>query len=157
MDAIQEYLIRIICTAVVCAVITHLTHNNKTQGAILKIMTGVFMVLTVIAPLKQLDLQDLNAWELPGNQEAAQAIAAGKEQTQIELRKSIKAQLEAYILQEASHYDARISVEVTLGEEEYPGPESVLITGSVSPYAKRQLAAMMENQLGIPKEAQQWN
>lgn len=157
MDAVREYLIRIICAAVVCAVVTHLTQNNKTQGAIVKIMTGVFMVLTVIAPLKQIDFRDLTAWDFPGNQEAAQAIAMGKEQSETELRRSIKEQLEAYILQEASRYDARLSVEVTLGEGEYPGPQSVYITGSISPYAKRQLTAIMENQLGIPKEAQQWN
>jgi len=157
MDGVREYLIRIICAAVVCAVVAHLTQSNKTQGAILKILTGVFMILTVIAPLKQIDLQDLTDWELPGSQEAEQAIAQGKEQAQMELRQSIKTQLQAYILQEASRYDAQLTVEVTLGQGELPAPEAVCIYGSISPYAKRQLTEMIETKIGIAKEAQQWN
>ena len=156
MDGISGYLIRIICAAVIYAVVTHLTNSNKTQAAILKIMSGVFMLLTVLSPLRNLDIDTLTDWELPGSPEAQAAIALGKDGAKTELRKSIKEQLEAYILQEASHYGAELSVEIVLDDGDYPEPESVTVSGNISPYAKRQISAMLETQLGIPKEAQQW-
>ena len=115
------------------------------------------MLLTVISPLKHINLDELIEWELPGSLEAQEAIAIGKEESRAELRKSIKGQLEAYILQEASRYDAALSVDVVLDDGDYPGPESVTVTGNVSPYARKQISTMIATQLGIPKEAQQWN
>lgn len=156
MDGISDYLMKIICAGAIYGIVAHLTHSNKTQASILKIITGVFMLLTVISPLKDLDIDTLTDWELPGSVEAQAMIDAGKNEAKTELRQSIKEQLEAYILQEATHYGAELSVEVFLDDRDYPGPQFVAVTGNISPYAKKQISTLMETQLGIPKEAQQW-
>ena len=66
----------------------------------------------------------------------------------------ITAQVEAYILDKAALYQAPVTVDVTLDEE--GTPVSVRLSGAVSPYAKTRLSEMMETDLGIKKEAQQW-
>jgi len=52
-------------------------------------------------------------------------------------------------------YQLKLDVEVELGDCE-PVPASVRITGPASPYARTQLQKRITDELGIPKERQQW-
>ena len=65
----------------------------------------------------------------------------------------INEKIEEYILKKASDYSAKLDVEVIL---ENNIPAIVILDGDISPYAKRQLEAILEKELGITKENQQW-
>ena len=73
-----------------------------------------------------------------------------------ELHRSIKQELEAYILDKAAALDLKIRVNVKLDDHPLPGPESVVIEGTVPPYQKQVLEDILQSELGISKENQQW-
>ena len=72
------------------------------------------------------------------------------------LRQIIKTETEAYILDKAAQFDLQLDVQVALTDDVMPVPESVQLTGSVSPYVKSRLQILISNDLGIPKEQQLW-
>ena len=66
----------------------------------------------------------------------------------------IKEETEAYILDKAADLHANLRVEVAVGEDNLPA--AFTISGEASPYARRQIQAMIANDLGISKENQKW-
>ena len=66
----------------------------------------------------------------------------------------IKSETEAYILDTARSLQAEVTVEVSVNEENVP--DSVTVSGAVSPYVRRQLQRIIESDLGIAKENQKW-
>ena len=81
-------------------------------------------------------------------------------ETEIEVRNRallaqiISEQTEAYILDKAADLHANLHVEVTVGEDNLP--TAVTLSGEASPYARRQIQAIIANDLGISKENQKW-
>lgn len=73
-----------------------------------------------------------------------------------ELRTIIKSRVEAYILDKAESYGAKLKVEVMLSEDQVPVPMSVRITGSISPYGKKMVTQLIREDLGIASEEQVW-
>ena len=157
MEAIKEYLLTVICCALICTVILALTEEKKAQAFVIRLLAGVFMLIILIRPIKEIEFSSLSSWELPAFADAKEAIALGQELTDTTLRSGIKQNLEAYILEEASRYDAEICVEINLTDSDPPAPASVTISGAVSPYCKNRLSAYLENTLGIAKEDQYWS
>ena len=156
MEAIRGYLLSVTGAAVICAVVSALLGKKGTISAMGKLLTGIFMAITVISPLAKIQLSNADALWDDLSVDAAAAVAAGEEAANIELRAGIKSQTEAYILDKAASYAAELTVEVTLSDDDPPLPCAVRLTGSVSPYAKRQLQQLIAEDLGIPKEAQTW-
>ena len=66
----------------------------------------------------------------------------------------ITTQVEAYIQDKAAQYSVTVAVDVQLNSEGLP--TAVTVTGDVPPAIRNGLAEMMEQELGIEKEAQQW-
>ena len=62
----------------------------------------------------------------------------------------------AYILDKAQALETELDVKVTVADGEIPVPESVRLTGMISPYARAQLQKIIAQDLGIPKEHQIW-
>ena len=57
-------------------------------------------------------------------------------------------------MDKAADLHANLRVEVAVGEDNLP--VAVTISGEASPYARRQIQAMIANDLGISKENQKW-
>ena len=68
----------------------------------------------------------------------------------------IKQKTQAYILDKAHSFGCNPDVEVTLGDGPSPVPESVRITGEVPFSVRKDLEKLLEQELGISKENQQW-
>ena len=84
------------------------------------------------------------------------AAASGELESRNAIAASIKAQTEAYILDKAASLNATVTAEVVVTEENIPQVDTVRLTGAVAPYARGQLAAWMEQTLGIDREKQIW-
>ena len=63
---------------------------------------------------------------------------------------------EAYILEIAGQLSASVTVEVSVGGDSIPVPQSVRLDGAVTPYAKSRLQTIISEELGISKENQIW-
>lgn len=86
--------------------------------------------------------------------DAEDAAAMGENLARDSMADIIKEETEAYILDKAADLHANLRVEVAVGEDNLPA--AVTIFGEASPYARRQIQAMIANDLGISKENQKW-
>ena len=156
MEGIREYLLQITAAALVCGVVTGFLDKKGTSGALLRMLCGIFMTVTLISPILDIRLGELP--ELLGSfsAEADDVTKQGKEDAQASMGVIIKQQTEAYILEEAKTFGVDISVEVELNTDDIPVPCSVRIVGMVSPYGKNRLQQIIKEELGIPVEEQIW-
>jgi len=156
MEFFVLHLKRIAAAGLICAAMTRLLDGKGTAGNIGKMLTGLFLAFTVITPLVNLQFPATEAWIDDLRSDAQAVITAGQMHTNTALRQVIKQRTEAYILDKANSLAAQIAVEVTLSDDTIPIPIAVRLSGNISPYAKQQLRTVLEQELGIAKEAQLW-
>lgn len=101
-----------------------------------------------------MDFSKLPDFSLRCMDDAEDAAAMGENLARDSMADIIKEETEAYILDKAADLHANLRVEVAVGEDNLPA--AVTISGEASPYARRQIQAMIANDLGISKENQKW-
>lgn len=155
MSTVGSYLLAVSGAALLCG-ITDRFLSKKGAAAAARVLTSLFLVYTVLKPLNSWDGESLFDIELDFSAAAEEALAQGQMQAQKTIAELIKQETAAYILEKAQAYNADIQVTVEVSEESIPVPVGARITGNISPYAKSQLQSILEQQLGISKENQQW-
>ena len=156
MDLIRQYILGIVSAALICAIAFKMLDGKGVSAQLGKMVCGVFLMFTLLQPVSSFslvsDVFSSESFYLDGESVAFEGQNSSREQ----LRAIISDRVEAYILDKASQYDAQLLITVYLSEEDIPVPESITLTGSISPYGKQQLQTMMEQELGIKKEDQKW-
>lgn len=156
MDLIGSYLLSITAAAVISAILIQITGDKSSTGKIIKIITGVFVSVTLISPLISIRIQDVEKYIQDFQYSSEYAAHKGTEMASEELAGIIKEQTESYILDEASKMGMEMRVEVKLSDTNPPQPCFVILQGSVSPYQKKYLGQHINDYLGISQENQQW-
>lgn len=156
MSGIAQYIFSIAGAAIVLAVLRPLLEGKGAVTAIGKLVAGIFLLLTVLQPIVKASIGNLEDLTDLFQADASDVIAAGQDAAKRELESIISEQVRTYILDKAAQYNAELTVEVTLSDDEIPVPVHVTIHGSISPYGKRQMQAMIACDLGISKEDQTW-
>lgn len=156
MDSIKNYLISVIAAAIISGIATSIVGKKGTVGSVTKLITGLFLIITVISPWKKLPTDALSKLFPDDTAQASDVVAHGEITAKNEMAAIIKSQLEAYILDKASLMDLDIEVQITMSGTQPPTPESVAIKGVVAPYGKQRLEQILCNDLGIAKENQFW-
>lgn len=154
METLCRYVVSVVAAALLCGIVTRLTQACGSADMI-RMLCGVFMTAVLIQPV--LWKKDL-LWEsvLPEiDRRAEEIVKEGAASAEIIREEFIKQRLEAYISNRAAAMDAQIKASVTLGED--GSPVSVRITGTVSPMNRSGLSQMITDELGIPREQQEWN
>lgn len=149
---VSEYLLSVTCAAFICAILRSVG-GEKGQ---IKLLCGIFLALSVVRPLIQIRLDSFLPLYDEINAEAAFAVSAGEEYSTDAMADIISSRMEAYILDKASGYGAHLTVEIFTAGEGIPVPASVRIRGHVSPYVKKQLQEIIQQELGICLEDQLW-
>ena len=157
MNGIREYLLTITVAAIFCGAIRDFFRKKSAYWAIINLITGIFMAITVLSPFLNFRLDSLTDYMDHFSWEANQASAAGIEESRKERDAIIIRKTEAYILDKAAYLGADLSAQVTLSNGEPPVPQTVTIRGAVSPFLKSTLEDYISSQLGIAKENQIWN
>ena len=156
MDAIRAYLLSVIGAAIISALSINFLGKNDAQSAIIKLLAGLFLSITVISPWTRIRLNNISSYFESLKVNADDVVSSGTAVADTALDQIIKERTETYILDKASSYTANINVDVTLSKSTPRTPESVVIYGTVAPYVKQQLQKVMEDDLAIPKENQYW-
>lgn len=155
MYQLQTYLAGVVITALICSIIPAVIQNS-TAKEISKLLCGLAMTITIIAPVRNLD----NPLSFRFNEILSDDPVAYASEGEILAKRAmadiIKAETETYILDKAYEMGSEISVEVSLSEDEFPVPESVVITGSLTPNARSSLQELLYSQIGIAKENIKW-
>lgn len=156
MESLRTYLIGLVAAAILTGIVTQLMGDKGTQGAMIKLISGLFLVFTVIAPISNIDLSGLRDFSADFSEAGEEAALIGEDITRESLAAVIKQRSEAYILDKAAGLDVELEVDVTVSDDKMPVPSAVLIRGKVSPYAKARLQSIIVQNLGIDKEKQIW-
>ena len=140
----------------ITGILTGFTDSKSATGVLLRMVSGLFLCIIAVSPMAELDLSYLTDFVETFEESAQTAAAVGTSMADDALRQIIKTETEAYILDKAAQFDLQLDVQVALTDDVMPVPESVQLTGSVSPYVKSRLQILISNDLGIPKEQQLW-
>ena len=152
----KDYILGIMVTGIVCSIVGSLVSNKTAAGQLLRLLTGILMVITIASPVVNISFTHINDY-LDGLSSQGDYYAdSGKKVAEESMSAIIKEQIEAYILDKADRMELDIAVEVALDERNNSVPCGVTITGSLSPYAKGILGSYIEEKLGIAKEHQRW-
>lgn len=156
MEGMREYLLSVTAAAMLCSVVTALMGEKGSLAGLVKLICGLFLCFTVIAPIAEIRIADFTDLASDLLTEGEQAAQDGEDYSQQALRQIISDETRAYIMDKARTYGAEIQVEVELTDADPPTPESCIISGHISPYVRQQLKKMLETDLGIPEENQTW-
>lgn len=154
MDGVKQYIISVTAAAILCSIVTAIC-SEKRIAPLLKLITGIFLTFVAIQPLADIELTALPTFAETFAEEAEGAAEVGKDMANENIHAIIKSRVEAYILDKAAALGVDIAVDVTINEEGIP--VKAKLNGSVSPSAKSRLQSILEKDLGIPKEDQQWS
>ena len=156
VDSIRQYLLSIISAALVAGLILRLINIKTAHGTLIKIITGIFVLSTVIAPWAKLRLDDFLFYFDNIEADAEREVLKGEEASDAAVRSIIKEQVETYILEKASSMGTQLTITVSLSADNPPLPISIKIKGDASPYTKMKLKQIIENDIGIPEDRQIW-
>lgn len=155
MEFLRQYILSIVAASVITGVVMGFQQGG-TLKQLLKMICGLFLAFMVISPVRRLDVEDFFI-TADGAADTGEDIAAmGEEMAAEAVADIIKAETEAYILDKAAQLNVSLDVQVTVSGGDPPVPAEVRLEGSVSPYARQQLEAILSRELGIPKEHQIW-
>lgn len=155
MEGIRGYFLAIVAACMLAVLACALLKNSKIQR-ITKFIAGILILLTVATPLLRIDTAVLaeRISELGrGSRFDTQEIS---KDYQTMLRALVKKNTQTYIEDKAQELGGIIQAEVTLGSGEYPAPEHVVLTGTMTPEQAQALESYIADSLGIPPEQQEW-
>lgn len=149
-----RYVLSLIGAALIAGILQSFVKEGSC-ARVLKILCGLFLMVTALKPLKDLQIPTLEDWTASWNTEAEAAVREGEERYAGEYGAVIRQRLEAYILDKAAQLGLSVQVQLTLTADYLP--ESALLTGQATRQQKQAMESILESDLGIPKEKQQWN
>lgn len=156
MEGIRAYLLSVVAAAIISALVMKLVGNKSAYCGIIKLVTGIFLSITVVSPLVQITFTDMTDYFETLDIKADAVVSDGVNSSHAAMTEIIKENTEAYILDKAENMGLTVNVTVYLSDDTPPTPISVKISGSAAPYAKMQLQSIIESDLSIPKENQAW-
>lgn len=157
MEGVRAYLLSVTSAAVFCAIAKSAGAMTGSGGTIIKILCGLFLIFTAISPVSHVELDEMMNAIPQIAAEGELAVETGKDYAFQARERIIKSEAEAYILDKAARFGAQVLVDVRISDSEPQVPVGVSISGPLTAYAREQLSDVIEEDLGIPKEAQQWS
>ena len=154
MSHLASYFLSVTASAVFASIIKSLFDRKTAAGAMIHLLCGLLVVLTLIRPVLSFRMGQLPEVSAMVWQEAAAERDRGEAICQAQLREVISEELQTYILTEARSFGAEL--QAVFSEWEGVRPESVTLTGRIAPYARIRLQQIIAQKLGIEKERQQW-
>ncbi len=142
--------------SVICSIVKTIVGEKTGYGKITSLICGIFLAVTLISPLVDLEISDLIVYPSTIRTDAHNIAAQAYNDSRLQLRTIIKDQTEAYILDKAASINADIQVEIQLHDEEAI-PVGVVIDGNIAPYNKTVLSRYMEETLGLAEDVQIWD
>ena len=151
-----KYLLSLVTAAILCGIATSLLGNKGALGTAVKLLAGIYMTLSIVAPWGQLRLGELSELKDQITADGERITVSGQNAAREAMAESIIASTRTYILDKAETFGAELTVEVMLDDSPIPVPNGVRIRGNISPYNREKLGSIIERDLGIPTEAQIW-
>lgn len=155
MTELAGFVFTLFAAAMICGILEGI---GKQTGfhKLLKLLCGIFLMLTVLLPVSRLSIEGVSPFAFPYTAEGEQAAQNGENYARSTLAGIIKAETQAYILDKATQMGASIDVKVTVSDDPVPIPVAVHMLGEISAQQRQELSQMLTNDLNIAKENQIW-
>ena len=152
MDSLTAYVKTIAYGAILSGILLAVASDTE-NGPLIKLVCGIFLTIVALRPLSEVRLPDIP--ELMGsiNEEAERTASYGEAIAGQAMADIIKQKTEAYILDKASAMGLALSAEITVWDGM---PEEVRLEGDFRDAERATLSDLISQELGIPKENQQW-
>ena len=123
-----------------------------------KFLGSLIVVLAVVSPIVKLDSEDISRTIAKFQMEKEELRTGIEIKNREIISELIKENTQSYILDKAEAMGIELSVDVTVrGEGDYPFPVSVVLKGEVTQAERAFLERMIERDIGISKERQEWS
>ncbi len=149
-----EYVLGVLCAALICGVVTRILGKKGVQGNLVQILCSIFLMISIVSPLAKLSFDSWENLHLDIERDALAAADQGKNEVNNQYRQVITQRTTTYILDKAESMGLALEVSVTLREDDLAAPKAVTLRGRIAPYAKQVLSSWLANELGI--EEQEW-
>lgn len=155
MAYFQRYILSIICAAMICGILLGIT-KNAFFHKMMKMLCGIFMSVTFLVPLHQIDFPAVSIPNVSIMEDARAYASIGAAYTSGESAQVIKEQCEAYILSKAASLEIPVEIEIEISDADPPIPIEARLSGTSDPLQRNTLSIILENDLGVTKEHQIW-
>ena len=157
MEDLGRYVLSICLAAVAVGIFSSILDPKGGTTNLIRFVGGVFLIVTVLQPAKNLNIPDFSSIFQDYKTQAEAASRAGEEMAISAMGDIIIRDTQTYILDKAESLGLAAAVSVTVSSDPIPVPVSVRVDYSGSQTDARNLSAIIEKDLGIPKEQQLWN
>lgn len=157
MSKISQYLLSIICTALLLSIANNLLDAKGALGAAIKLLTGLVLTSVIIAPWSDIRLDTLQSIFTDMQVHASTVVQEGNNIAQFEISALIKERTEAYILDKARSLGLDVAAEVMYDESMPQSIHTVRIVGDASPYARQRLKQTICDDLAVAEENIIWS
>ena len=157
MSSVSQYILKVTSTALLISIVTCIIDNKSPIMPYIKLVSGLFLTVTVFSPILGATVGSISEYITMINTDADSIIVQSQQDQHLQKVELIKERTEAYILEKAETLGLEVSVEIDFANADSIIPSEAHIFGAVSPYAKKQLTAVIANDLGIPEEHQIWH
>ena len=157
MATLGRYIFSVTTAAIIFSILQSLLHKNSAAAMLVRLIGGLFLTFTVIAPVIDFDLDSILEQSWAYTSHAEDIAAAGQTIAAEQRSQRIKEQCETYIIDKAMSYQTQLDVDITLTNDEMPLPSAVLLKGNISPYVKSIIATWIQDEMGIPEDHQIWS
>lgn len=156
METLRQYILSVCSAAILCGILSSLFQKNKLFTALIKMLTGMFLVVVLITPLKDIELPVYEDFFNGISLEASDIADSAYVTTNESIETLIKQKTQAYILDKVmlQGFDAEIQVE--LKDSAPPTPLNITIIGNIPPLTRQKLSEQLSVELDVAKENIQW-
>jgi hypothetical protein len=156
MMQIRQYLLSVCSAALLSASILSLTPKGRVRQ-IVKVGSSIVLMIAVLSPLVSLNAEKI-AKSLAMRRMDIEQMQTGVEiKNRDLLSQIIKEKSEEYILDKAREMGLELEVDLTMRDEgDYPYPISAKIEGCASDTEKMIVTKIVEQDIGIDAEHQEW-
>lgn len=156
MEEIRQYILSVLSAAVITSLIVRFIGKQEAVAGIVRMISSVFLVITVISPVIKLQIKDVSQYVSALEEDGKDIIYEAKSQAESETQSIISDKVETYIEDKAASYGAVITATVGITEPDSLKPDTIAIEGEVSPYIKKILQEAITDDLGIREDRQIW-
>ena len=149
-----KYLLSLVTAAILCGIATSLLGNKGALGTAVKLLAGIYMTLSIVAPWGQLRLGELSELKDQITADGERITVSGQNAAREAMAESIIASTRTYILDKAKALGAEITIDFSFDEDLLPVFAEIYTEADSS--VQKQLQDILTTDLGIPKERQTW-
>lgn len=155
MDQVRTYFMSVTAVCLITVLCLNLIELPKIKG-VLRFLCGILVLL--VAASAFISLEEINLNELLSGVEWDLELQKEDLEQEVTSQLAIHVQetTQTYIEQYAQQLGVTLQAKVTVTEEKYPVPYSVILIGTVDPQHRIEISQYLTLSLNIPMERQEW-